>query len=281
MLQDIFPHQLRTLPYPQTPKPEDFVLVFKEDTILLDSRKETHALPLYKDISANLTNSQPLTYLLTVDDTSIFLLPEEILPLPDGYKTHKADICRTLEPSWFSFATITACQLARWYNNHTYCGRCAKPMEHSTTERALCCNSCHIIEYPKISPAVIVAIVDKTRLLMTKYTMGNYRNYALVAGFMEVGETFEDTIHREVMEEVGLKVKNIRYFNSQPWAFSDSILAGFFADLDGSPEVNLQDQELSEASWFERENLPVAGSSISLTYEMTEAFRNNQEAIIR
>lgn len=132
------------------------------------------------------------------------------------------------------------------------------------------------MEYPKISPAIIVGILDGTRILMTRYSLGPYRKYALVAGFMEIGETLEDTVRREVMEEVGLRVKNIRYFKNQPWAFSDSLLVGFFADVDGSPKVTLDQTELAEATWFEREHMPPGGSSnISLTYEMIEAFRKN------
>ena len=106
---------------------------------------------------------------------------------------------------------------------------------------------------------------------------GTIRKYALVAGYTEIGESLEDTVRREVMEEVGLTVTNIRFYKSQPWSFSGSLLAGFFCDLSGDDEtVRLQEDELSEASWFDREELPDGGSSISLTHEMIEAFRNGK-----
>ena len=116
------------------------------------------------------------------------------------------------------------------------------------------CPECKNIEYPKISPAVIVAVTNGNRLLLSRYARGGYRNYALIAGFAEVGETLEDTVRREVMEEVGLKVKNIRYYKSQPWSFSDSLLVGFFAELDGDDTITLEEEELAEAVWFERDN---------------------------
>ena len=113
-------------------------------------------------------------------------------------------------------------------------------------ERSMVCSACGHTEYPKISPAVIVAIRNGDRLLMSRYARGAYRHYALIAGYLEIGETFEDCVKREVMEEVGLKVKNIRYYKSQPWAFSDTVMIGFVADLDGDDTIRLQEEELSE-----------------------------------
>ena len=130
--------------------------------------------------------------------------------------------------------------------------------------------------YPKISPAVIVAVTDGDRLLMSRYAGRPYGNYALIAGFTEIGETIEDTVRREVMEEVGLKVKNLRYYTSQPWSFSDSLLMGFYADLDGSPEITLDESELAEARWFSREEVPEPKGLFSLTGTMVNAFRKGQ-----
>ena len=97
------------------------------------------------------------------------------------------------------------------------------------------------------------------------------------AGFVEIGETLEQTIEREVMEEVGLKVKNIRYYKSQPWAFSSSLIAGFFAELDGSDQVTLDENELAEAVWVKREDIPENPIKISLANEMMEVFQNGME----
>ena len=127
-------------------------------------------------------------------------------------------------------------------------------MKAKQTERAMQCLDCGRVVYPQICPSVIVGITDDSRILMTKYASShsNYKKYALVAGYAEIGESLENTVAREVMEEVGLKVKNIRYYKSQPWSFSDALLVGFFCEVDGNAEIKMDTEELSAAEWFER-----------------------------
>ena len=132
------------------------------------------------------------------------------------------------------------------------------------------------MEFPKICPAVIIGVTDGNRILMSKYAGRSYKKYALLAGFTEIGETVEETVAREVMEEVGLKVKNIRYYKSQPWAFSDTLLMGFYCDLDGDVEVTLDEEELALAEWFERDEIPVEPSRDSLTNEMIIKFKQGE-----
>lgn len=163
---------------------------------------------------------------------------------------------RIMQPEYQAFAAITAVQLFRWKESRKFCGCCGSRTEDSRTERALVCTKCGHTEYPKICPAVIVAVTDGDRLLMSRYKGRAYRGYALIAGFVEIGETFEETVRREVMEEVGLKVKNIRYYKSQPWAFTDTEMIGFFAELDGDDAIRLQEDELSEAGWYRRDEIP-------------------------
>ena len=127
--------------------------------------------------------------------------------------------------------------------------------------------------YPRIIPAVIVGVKNGDKLLLTKYRKG-FTPFALIAGFTEIGETLEETVSREVMEEVGLKVKNITYYKNQPWAFSDTLLMGFFCELDGSNQVKLDENELALAEWFERNQIPVEPDDISLTNEMMMVFRD-------
>ena len=131
-----------------------------------------------------------------------------------------------------AFAAVTGMQLNNWYEARRYCGRCGSLNVMGDKERTLVCPDCGLTEYPKISPCVIIGITDGDRIVMTKYAEG-YDKFALVAGFCEIGESFEAAIRREVMEEVGLKVKNITYYDSQPWSYSDSLLAGFFCEVDG------------------------------------------------
>ena len=127
--------------------------------------------------------------------------------------------------------------------------------------------------FPKIAPAVIVGVTHGDKILMTKYAGREYKRYALIAGFTEIGETAEETVKREVMEEVGLAVKNIRYYKSQPWAFSDTEMIGFFAELDGDDKIRLQEDELSEAGWYTREEIPDDARLISVGTEMKMYFK--------
>ena len=137
----------------------------------------------------------------------------------------------------------------------------------------LSCESCGFLVYPTISPCVIVGIHSGDRLLLTKYAGRAYTRYALVAGFVEIGESLEQAASREVMEEVGLKIKNLQFYKSQPWPFSDSLLSGFFAELDGDDTITLDQEELSLGVWMKRDEIPPDESKISLTGAMMEAFR--------
>lgn len=171
------------------------------------------------------------------------------------------------------FPCAVAGSLNRWYRDNRFCGRCGAPLEDSRTERALVCPACGRVVYPKICPAVIVAVRNGERLLLTRYAGRAIKNYALIAGFNEIGETIEDTVRREVFEETGVHVKNLQYYKSQPWVFTDTLLMGFYCDLDGDSHITLQESELSEGTWVRREDLPEDTAHLSLTGEMIDRFR--------
>ena len=148
---------------------------------------------------------------------------------------------------------------------------------HSQKERMMECPSCGNQEYPVLCPAVIVGITNGDKIILSKYEGRRFKRYALIAGFAEIGETIEETVHREVMEEVGLKVKNLRYYKSQPWSFSGTLLFGFFCDVDGDDTLTVDHEELSMAQWVERDKIPDQGNNISLTKEMMMLFRDGKE----
>ena len=118
-------------------------------------------------------------------------------------------------------------------------------------------------------------MVHQDKLLLTKYAGRAFKRYALIAGFAEIGETIEETVKREVMEEVGLNVKNLHYYKSQPWSFSDTLLMGFYAELDGEETIRLDENELSVAQWCTREEIP-EDDGISLTREMMRVFKEGR-----
>ncbi len=123
---------------------------------------------------------------------------------------------------------------------------------------------------------MIVAVTNGDQILLTRYANREYQRYALVAGFTEIGETAEETVRREVMEETGVSVKNIRYYKSQPWGVDGNLLLGYFAELDGSAEIRMDEQELSAAQWAGWEDLKDMDDSFSLTGEMMRVFYEQQ-----
>lgn len=143
-------------------------------------------------------------------------------------------------------------------------------------ERHLYCEHCTNIIYPRINPAVIVGVINNDRILLTKYRDTAYNErFALIAGYAEVGETIEETVQREVMEETGIAVKHIEYYRSQPWSLSDCLLLGFFCELDGSAEITMDQNELSVAQWVSRDEIQEKPDDGSLTYEMIMKFKRS------
>lgn len=254
---------------------KDLFLSYDGDTVLVREDKDKLWYPSFSDFQNGyphlIENSQ---FLFTIDDINYYLVEEKGLDKVEGWGYVSTGRFRTEIKYWRSFAGAVGWQLNRWYENHRFCSKCGKTLKRSEKERMLYCESCGFQVYPTISPCVIVAVHNGDRLLLTKYAGRAYTNYALIAGFAEIGESLEQTVIREVEEEVGLKVKNLRYYKSQPWPFTDTLLAGFYAELDGDDTITLQEEELSMGIWLNREDIPPAKLNISLTSEMIEAFRN-------
>ncbi len=303
MIQDIFPGRLDNQYAECSPADNDTIFFFKGSSLLARYQEEnTLVYPQYKEFVLGINNADnhdtvdnyTFVYLLSVDDTRYFLagkrgellkgqyigemadsdIHKEYETVIDGYDFVGVDSFRKAKPKATAFAAITAFHIYGWYRDNHFCGRCGKPTIHDSKERMLKCPSCGNMIFPKICPAVIVAVTDHDRILLTKYAGRTYRNYALIAGFNEVGETLEQTVEREVMEEVGLKVKNIRYYKSQPWGLSGSILSGFYCELDGDDKITLQEDELSLGTWVKADELDLEDDGISLTREMILKFRD-------
>lgn len=274
MIQDIEPRIFDNRFENKIAKPQDLFLSYDGDAVLIREEKDKLWYPSFADFEEAYPDLRKHAhYLFAIDEINYFLVEEKGLDLAEGWTFASAGRFRSEPKYWRSFAGAVGWQLNRWYDNHIYCSKCGKPMKRSEKERMLYCETCGFQTYPTISPCVIVGVYDKDRLLMTKYAGRAYKNYALIAGFVEIGESLEQAVRREVKEEVGLNIKNIRYYKSQPWPFTDTILAGFFAELDGDDTITLEEEELSLGVWLDRENIPSAERNISLTGEMQEAFR--------
>jgi NAD+ diphosphatase len=160
-------------------------------------------------------------------------------------------------------------ELLYWDKNTKYCGQCGGPM-HFHTDISKRCEHCGKELWPSLAPAVIVRITRGTdEILMARGR--NFRGdfYGLIAGFVETGETLEEAVEREVMEETGLRVKNIRYFASQPWPFPSGLMVGFTADYDGG-DIHVQLEELQNVAWFRRDHLPKLPEPLSIARHLID-----------
>lgn len=276
MIQDIFPYKLNNHYDPDVKMMgDDRVICISQNRILVHAAKMNEYVLDFPKIS-ELGENKTYQYLFSVEEEKYFLYRDdgEDCMVPDGYDYMDIKEVRHFGagPKYRIFATLTAKHLADWYRDTCFCGRCGQKMVHSKTERGMECEACHFISYPRIMPAVIVGVINKDRLLITRYRSG-YQHNALVAGFTEIGETLEETVAREVMEETGLRVKNIRYYKSQPWGIANDILMGFYCDVDGDSDIHMDENELKYAEWVKKEEIVLQPDDFSLTNEMMQVFK--------
>ncbi len=273
MIQDIYPRKLDNHYYPERkPAPDSMVMAFRRQDILV----KDGVFPRVEELPSGCADK--LVYLFSIDEEKCFYLDagDESLELPDGYEFVNVRTFRrngTAE-KYRVFLAYTALQLANWYRGNKFCGWCGKKTFLDDKERAIRCECGNII-YPRIVPAVIVGVTNGDKILVTQYRTG-YAHYALVAGFTEIGETLEETVAREVMEETGLRVKNIRYYKSQPWGIVDDLLTGFYCDVDGDDTIRMDEGELKIAEWRLREGVELQPDDYSLTNEMMKMFKEGK-----
>ena len=273
MIQDIHPHKLINHYDPAKKADDDsLVIVIRENDVMVKG-------DLYPRKSELNTEADKLTFLFSLEEENDYYLldvTDADFEAPEGYEFVNI---RTFRRSGNAkkhrvFLAYTALQLARWYRDNTYCGRCGKKTYKDDKERAIRCECGNVI-YPRVVPAVIVGITNGDKILVTKYKTG-FEHFALVAGFTEIGETLEETVAREAMEETGLKVKNIRYYKSQPWGVVDDILVGFYCDVDGDDTIKMDEGELKVAEWRTREDVILQPDEYSLTNEMMKMFKEGK-----
>ena len=162
-------------------------------------------------------------------------------------------------------------QIADWDQTHQYCGRCGVHTEDKQDERGKICPECGLINYPRISPAIIVAVIRDHRILLARAHRFPIKMYSVIAGFVEPGESLEDCLKREVREEVGIEVENICYFGSQPWPFPNSLMVAFTAEYTGG-EIRIEESEIADAGWYTADNLPRLPAEISIARQLIDWF---------
>ena len=278
MLQDMASGRLENEFRNISAEPEDTVLCFQEGRVLLHrASDDALTLPTLSQLAVGESFAAP-RYLFRMQGRNFFLWTDPVPACPNGgFAYEPVRMLHQLKSKEICYAVMTGWHLYNWYRTNRLCGCCGTPTEHDDKERMLRCPSCGNLIFPRISPAVIVAVTNGDRLLLSKYAGRAYTRYALSAGYMEIGETLEQTVHREVMEEVGLRVKNLRYYKSQPWGVDGNILMGFYCDVDGSDTIHIDENELSMAAWYPRDALPAHDDGLSLTREMIRVFEEGKE----
>ncbi len=277
MIQDIQPELFQNHYEHLKPQSGDRVLYFFENKLLArydeDGRKVIY--PKWEEFSS----VSEIVYAFTLSDERYFLMLETE-KIPDGYGWYAIQELRGLvqQNNTGIFIAFTAWHLWKWYQSSRFCGCCGTKTDFDTAERAMVCPKCRYKIYPRINPAVIVGVTNGDRIVLTKYNVG-YGHNALIAGFTEIGETMEETVRREVMEEVGLKVKNIRYYKSQPWGIAADILIGYYCEVDGDDTIHRDNNELKYAEWVRREDIELQPDNLSLTNEMMMMFKNGLQPV--
>ncbi|MBN2525615.1 MAG: NAD(+) diphosphatase [Deltaproteobacteria bacterium] len=265
----VFPHERTSSVYA-------FVIDIGDGFILEDQAVLTPR-PL-RDVERMLGASQRLIqqmhYLGTYNDTDCVLYVIDRREDPGRFVNAFTANLRTLFELWDSDVWLVAgyaWQIFEWGRNFRFCGRCGVETVIVDGERARRCEQCGLVNYPRISPSMIVRVQKGDEILLAKNAQFKRPFYSILAGFMEPGETLYECVTREVCEEVGVKVKNIRYFDSQYWPMSGSLMLGCVADYD-SGEIKIDEKEIEHAAWFKADALPTVPSKRSIAGVMIDAF---------
>lgn len=249
--------------------------LFRQDNILVDERNGRVTVPRAVTPAALNINAHQLRCLGTLSQTACYtgeLVDAD--PVPDGMAcVALRGLFGRLDDRVYGLAG-TALQLVNWDRGHRYCGRCGTETLLMTSERARICPACELINHPRISPAVIVAVIRSGKILFGRsgrFPKPNF--FSVLAGYVEVGETLEACVHREVMEEVGIRIRNLRYFGSQPWPYSGALMAAFTAEW-ASGEISVDGEEILEAGWYGPRELPMTPGLGSVAARLIDWFKH-------
>ncbi|MBW1708693.1 MAG: NAD(+) diphosphatase [Deltaproteobacteria bacterium] len=264
------------VPISEANEPEWWFL-FREYKLLVKKEGEAFSIPYLEDLETFNLSPVRTQYLGTLDGRPCYSgeLADHADPPPGMAFQGLRSLFESMGPELFGLAG-RAFQIVDWDRTNQFCSRCGEHVETKSDERAKVCPKCGMLNYPRLSPAVIVAVLKENQILLARN--GRFPNgfYSVLAGFVEPGETFEDCVKREVKEEVGLEVKNIRYFGSQPWPFPNSVMIGFIADYDKG-EITIDGNEIKDAGWFPASDLPLIPGKISIARQLIDWFLENYQ----
>lgn len=228
-------------------------IIIEGNDVLLSTSNNISRLPEDKDLDTNWLNEQKQFSLMGSDSTKLLLINNSIKVNNFEFVLIRS---RTLEINDFDYnLIIQAKAILSWNLEHQFCGNCGTKLQPMEDNKSKTCKNCGNLYFPELSTAIIVGIKKGDSLLLAHNAHFPEGLYSLIAGFVELGETFEAAVHREIMEEVGIKVKNIKYLKSQPWPFPHSLMVGFTAEYE-SGEITPDNVEILDAGWFTKEKLP-------------------------
>jgi NAD+ diphosphatase len=270
--ESIYKRFVPDVPYALHDDRPGYWFAFSSSRLLAKEDKSKFSVPILKNLS----------------DLQLTPIRTQYLGIFEGLPCHSAELPPDIQaPSGLTFTDLRplyfgidedifllagrALQIMAWDQTHQFCGRCGQRTESIPGEMAKTCPVCKFMSYPRISPAVIVAVLKDDKILLTRYAQfrGNMRT--IIAGFLEPGETLEECVRREVLEEVGLRVKNIKYFGNQPWPFPNSLMIGFTAHYAGG-EIKVDGKEIAEADWYTADHTPDVPPKMSISREIIDWF---------
>jgi NAD+ diphosphatase len=246
--------------------------LFHEQKIIVLSQNEETKIPEYRILKEHGIVPQKFLYMGTYDSVHCYAyeVPTQNKIQSPFFSYPPLSLVNKIGEDLVWIAGL-ANQFIYWDRNHRYCGKCGKLTEDKTDERAKICPNCGQIYYPRLSPAIIVAVTKRDRILLAHSRRFPSRFYSVLAGFVEPGENLSECVQREVREEVGIEVKNIHYFGSQPWPFPDSLMIAFTAEY-ASGEIKADKSEIADAGWFKADNLPRVPPGISIARQLIDWF---------
>lgn len=257
---------------------DDMWFVINEGKLVLKRNGDMLQIPRYAHLKSHLNKITGAQYFGMQDGCPcrVAALSTDVTVIGDDFEVKGLfDLIGLFEEDLILTAACAA-QLVRWNKSHAYCGQCGRPTADKADERAKECKDCNLIFYPRLSPAIIVAVMKDGKLLLARSGRFPAGFYSVLAGFVEPGETLEECVVREVFEEVGIWVKNVRYFGSQPWPFPDSLMLGFTAEYSHG-EITLDPSEIVDAGWFAADDLPDIPPKISIARRLIDWYVEQYE----
>ena len=257
---------------PGAPRGKSWWAIFRGRDLLTFANQENGILPRFSEAELADYNLHEEHYLGRLGDVNCYCsyVASEVEPPADYRFVNMRQLLGVFTETEFQIAG-RGLQIAEWDRNHQFCGRCASPMTSSSNERAKECTQCGYSNFPRISPAVIVQVCRGNQLLLGRSAHFRPGMYSVLAGFVDPGESLEETVHREIYEEVRIRVKNVRYFDSQSWPFPHSLMVGFTAEYE-SGEIDFEHDELEDAGWFTVDTMPVKPSPRSIAGRLIQDF---------